>query len=186
MKSVRASVLFDGDGEYRTTVMAIQFKPRVFEFKTGLRATSAHEGVFHVEGKGEYPCSCPSIFCGGRDDLLTPEDLFVEAVESCAVMTFLWLAERRKLTILSYESEAKATVTTVGGVFRFREVAIEARIVVPDRATADRVRKIVEHVEKECLVTRSVVCDVTFEADIRVNAPDDESQPIVSPKRARP
>ena len=162
--------------------MVVQLKPRTFEFNTGLRATGAHEGVFYAEGKAECPCSCPSVFCGGRDDLLTPEDLFVASVESCVVMTFLWLAGRRKLEIVSYESQAKGTVTTVGGVFRFRDVAIEQTIVVPDQTTADKVRKIIEQVERDCLVTKSVVCDVTVTANVQIAGSGDERESVVPPR----
>ncbi len=41
--------------------------------------------------------------------MLTPEDAFVAAANTCIMMMFIWAAERFKLNLLSYECRAEGT-----------------------------------------------------------------------------
>jgi organic hydroperoxide reductase OsmC/OhrA len=45
----------------------------------------------------------------GHAGVLTPEDAFVAAVNTCIMMMFLWTAERFKLELVSYECRAEGT-----------------------------------------------------------------------------
>lgn len=45
----------------------------------------------------------------GHAGVLTPEDAFVGAVNTCIMMMFIWAAERFKLNLLSYECRAEGT-----------------------------------------------------------------------------
>ena len=45
----------------------------------------------------------------GHPGVLTPEDAFVAAANSCIMLMFLWAAERYKLSLLSYECRAEGT-----------------------------------------------------------------------------
>src|SRR5512147_2366853 len=45
----------------------------------------------------------------GYPGVLTPEDAFVAAVNTCIMMMFLWAAERFKLKLISFECRAEGT-----------------------------------------------------------------------------
>lgn len=45
----------------------------------------------------------------GHAGVLTPEDAFVAAANSCIMLMFLWAAERFKLKLLSYKCRAEGT-----------------------------------------------------------------------------
>ncbi|MGZ6347002.1 MAG: OsmC family protein, partial [Anaerolineales bacterium] len=45
----------------------------------------------------------------GHPGVLTPEDAFVAAANTCIMMMFIWAAERFKLSLLSYECHAEGT-----------------------------------------------------------------------------
>src|SRR5512145_2805955 len=45
----------------------------------------------------------------GHPDVLTPEDAFVAAANSCIMMMFVWAAERFKLDLLAYDCRAEGT-----------------------------------------------------------------------------
>ena len=47
----------------------------------------------------------------GRADVLTPEDAFVGAVNTCVMLMFIWAAERFRLDLVSYECRAEGTKT---------------------------------------------------------------------------
>jgi organic hydroperoxide reductase OsmC/OhrA len=45
----------------------------------------------------------------GHPGVLTPEDAFVAAANSCMMLMFLWAADRYKLNLLSYHCRAEGT-----------------------------------------------------------------------------
>jgi organic hydroperoxide reductase OsmC/OhrA len=45
----------------------------------------------------------------GHEGVLTPEDAFVAAANTCVMMMFIWATERFKLNLLSYECRAEGT-----------------------------------------------------------------------------
>jgi organic hydroperoxide reductase OsmC/OhrA len=45
----------------------------------------------------------------GHPGVLTPEDAFVAAANTCIMMMFIWATERFKLNLLSYECRAEGT-----------------------------------------------------------------------------
>src|SRR5512138_188950 len=82
----------------------------------------AHTATYHTEvswkgghwghivmGNGpEMDFSAPPD-AQGHAGVLTPEDAFVAALNSCIMLMFLWAAERFKLNLLSYECRAEGT-----------------------------------------------------------------------------
>lgn len=62
-----------------------------------------------VMGNGpEMPFSAPPD-AQGHPGVLTPEDAFVAAANSCIMMMFIWATERFKLKLLSYGCRAEGT-----------------------------------------------------------------------------
>src|SRR4030042_1656873 len=45
----------------------------------------------------------------GHPGVLTPEDAFVAAANTCIMLMFIWAAERFKLELISYECRAEGT-----------------------------------------------------------------------------
>ena len=45
----------------------------------------------------------------GHAGVLTPEDAFVAALNTCVMLMFIWAAERFKLNLLSYDCQAEGT-----------------------------------------------------------------------------
>ena len=45
----------------------------------------------------------------GHAGVLTPEDAFVAAANTCVMMMFIWAAERFKLNLISYECKTEGT-----------------------------------------------------------------------------
>jgi organic hydroperoxide reductase OsmC/OhrA len=104
--------------------------------------------------------------------VLTPEDAFVAAANSCIMMMFLWAAERFKLKLLSYDCRAEGTKlveldrTEIFTHLRFWPVIqIEAGgedpIVVEARA-----RRALQSAQKYSLVANSVKSEIVIEPEI--------------------
>src|SRR5512135_999161 len=68
-----------------------------------------HQG-HHAMGNGpEMDFSAPPD-AQGQAGVLTPEDAFVAAANTCVMLMFIWATERFKLKLLSYECETQGTI----------------------------------------------------------------------------
>jgi organic hydroperoxide reductase OsmC/OhrA len=113
----------------------------------------------------------------GHPGVLTPEDAFVAAANTCIMMMFLWAAERFKLKLLSYECRAEGTKqieldrTETFTHLRFRpliqiEKGDEESTVVEARA-----RRALQAAQKYSLVANSVKSEIIIEPEIKILNP---------------
>jgi len=112
----------------------------------------------------------------GHAGVLTPEDAFVAAANTCIMMMFIWAAERFKLKLLSYDCRAEGTKkieldrTEIFTQLRLSPVirvsaGVENRVVVEGRA-----RKALLSAEKYSLVANSMKSEIIIEPEIEVVA----------------
>jgi len=110
----------------------------------------------------------------GHPGVLTPEDAFVAAANTCIMMMFIWATERFKLNLLSYECRAEGTKlveldqTEIFTHLRFWPVIrIAAGSETPD-AVETRTRRALQSAQKFSLVANSVKSEIVIEPTIKV------------------
>jgi organic hydroperoxide reductase OsmC/OhrA len=102
----------------------------------------------------------------GHPGVLTPEDAFVAAVNTCITMMFLWTTERFKLDLVSYECEAEGTkLIELDRTEIFTSVTLRPKIVLrasgEEKSALDkRVRRALESAQKYSLVANSIKSEV--------------------------
>jgi organic hydroperoxide reductase OsmC/OhrA len=108
----------------------------------------------------------------GHSGVLTPEDAFVGAANSCIMMMFIWAAERFKLSLLSYDCRAEGTKlveldrTEIFTHLRFWPVIqIDAGDEDPD-VIETRVRRALQSAQKYSLVANSVKSEIIIDPKI--------------------
>jgi len=135
-----------------------------------------HRGHIVLGNGPEMDFSAPPDALG-HPGLLTPEDAFVAAANTCIMMMFLWAAERFKLKLLSYECRAEGTKrveldrTEIFTHLRFRPVI---RIAVGDedpKVVATRARRALQSAQKYSLVANSVKSEIVIEPEIEILNP---------------
>ncbi len=110
----------------------------------------------------------------GHPGVLTPEDAFVAAVNTCIMMMFIWAAERFKLDLVSYECRAEGTkLIELDRTEIFTHVRLWPKIVVrageeDPAAVEKRVRRALEGARKYSLVANSIKSEVIIEPEIVV------------------
>ncbi|MEW6359965.1 MAG: OsmC family protein [Planctomycetota bacterium] len=139
-----------------------------WKFETSIEWTGKHEGVQRSPGKPDVAVSCPSMFCGGRDDLWTPEDFFVASLECCLMMTFLHYGGKIGIALRAYKSRAEGVAKLIEKSTRFDRIHIQPRIVVADEASAKKARQLINNVKRACLVTHSLNPDIEITMDAQV------------------
>ncbi len=112
----------------------------------------------------------------GHPGVLTPEDAFVAAANTCIMMMFIWATERFKLKLLSYECRAEGTKlieldrTEIFTQLCFRPVIrIAANGESPEVVEA-RTRRALQSAQKYSLVANSVKSEIVIEPRIEIVA----------------
>ncbi len=145
--------------------------PKTEIYDTTVTWTGGHDGRVRMGNGPEMDFSAPPR-SQGRAGVLTPEDAFVGAVNTCVMLMFIWAVERFRLDLVSYQCRAEGTkLIELDRTEIFTRVVLKPRIVVrAGNETAEvvekRVRRALGSAQKYSLVANSVKSDVSVEPDI--------------------
>jgi len=110
----------------------------------------------------------------GHEGVLTPEDAFVAAANTCIMMMFIWACERFKLNLQSYECRAEGTKlieldrTEIFTHLRFWPVIRVAVGSEKPEVVEKRTRRAMVSAQKYSLVANSVKSEVMIEPKIEL------------------
>ena len=138
-----------------------------FQYRTGIEWAGGRGGTLRSEGKKEFRVASPPEF-KGEEGVWSPEDLFVAAVESCTMTTFLSFAEKAGLSVISYRSRAEGLLEYTGSGYQFTRVEIRPRITVVRGDSRELAAKLVEDAHRNCLIANSIHSEVTVTPEIVV------------------
>jgi organic hydroperoxide reductase OsmC/OhrA len=142
-------------------------------YETSVTWTGGHRGRLKMGNGPEMDFSAPPG-SHGEAGVLTPEDAFVAAVNTCVMLMFIWAAERFRLNLASYECRAEGTkLIELDRTEIFKRTVLRPRIVVRAGREApgvveDRVRRALDSARKYSLVANSIKSELTVEPDIIV------------------
>ena len=144
---------------------------RTSTYATTVNWKGEHWGHIVMGNGPEMDFSAPPE-AQGHAGVLTPEDAFVAAANTCIMMMFIWTAERFKLNLLSYACRAEGTKlieldrTEIFTHLRFWPVI---RIAVGNESPAvieSRTRRALQSAQKYSLVANSVKSEIIVEPQI--------------------
>jgi len=103
----------------------------------------------------------------GHDGVWTPEHLFVAAVNSCFMTTFLAIAENSKLEFVSFSAKAKGKLEKLDGQgFIMTEVILRPKLMINHARDVERAGRILEKAEKNCLISNSIKSATKLEPEV--------------------
>ena len=98
---------------------------------------------------------------------LNPEQLLVLAAASCQLLSFLAVAARARLDVVSYEDDAEAEMSEGNRPVRITTIRLRPRIVLAaGQADEARVRQLVDLAHRECYIANSLNTEITVEPTI--------------------
>jgi len=97
-----------------------------------------------------------------------PEQLVVLAAATCQLLSFLAVAARARVDVVSYRDAADGEMPDGPGPVRITRITLRPRIAVRGAASAERVRALVELAHRECYVSNSLRTEVTVEPEIEL------------------
>jgi organic hydroperoxide reductase OsmC/OhrA len=142
-------------------------------YDTTVSWKGAHWGHIVMGNGPEMDFSAPPD-AEGHAGVLTPEDAYVAAINSCIMMMFIWAAERFKLDLRSYDCRAEGTkLIQLDRTEIFTDVTLWPVIKVgangQDSTVVERrVRRALSSAEKYSLIANSVKSDILIEPAIEV------------------
>lgn len=103
----------------------------------------------------------------GHEGVWTPEHLFVAAVNSCFMTTFLAIAENSKLEFVSFSADAKGKLERLEGRgFIMTEVVLRPRLLISHSRDVERAGRILQKAEKNCLISNSIKAETRLEPEV--------------------
>ncbi|MCX7765274.1 MAG: OsmC family protein [Candidatus Sumerlaeia bacterium] len=143
--------------------------PAQFFYPVFVKWTGEKKGMLSVAGKSALEVAIPPEF-KGHPGIWSPEDLFVAAVNSCLMATFLSLAQQKQGEFLSYESEATGTLEKVEGNWIFTKIIVNPRVAVASESQREQVLTTLMLAEKHCLVANSIRTKVEVNPEVTLGA----------------
>jgi organic hydroperoxide reductase OsmC/OhrA len=146
---------------------------RTATYHTDVSWTGEHWGTIAMGNGPEMKFSAPPD-AQGHAGVLTPEDAFVGAANTCVMMMFIWATERFRLDLVSYECRAEGTklieldrTETFTHLRLWPRIRIRAGEEAPAVVEA-RASRALQSAQKYSLVANSVKSEIVVEPTIEI------------------
>lgn len=126
-------------------------------FSRDVRVTFANDLPVEMSGAPEF---------GGDAARVNPEELFTASLAACQMLTYLHLAARNGVQVVSYVDASEGELAMADGRLRMTRVTLRPTITITatsDRATAEA---LVARAHNDCFIASSVITEVQTEATI--------------------
>jgi len=112
-------------------------------------------------------CATPPEFPNGVPGIWSPEHLFVAAINSCYMATFLAIAQNFKVDIEDFSCRTIAKLEMVDGKYMFTKAEMFPVIkLVNGGNDIEKAKRVAEKAKAGCLVTNSMKTEITLSAQI--------------------
>jgi organic hydroperoxide reductase OsmC/OhrA len=119
-----------------------------------------------VAGKPALAGSADAAFRGDAERH-NPEDLFLAAISACHMLSYLALCARKRICVLAYEDDARATMATdAHGGGKFTEVLLRPRVTIRNAAQRELATRLHDRAHELCFIANSCSVPIRHEPDV--------------------
>jgi len=140
-------------------------KSRKFHYKTTVEWKGEKKGILGCLDKPSFEVATPPEF-RGHAGIWSPEDLFIAAINSCVMTTFLFFAEKETVELCAYKSEAEGMLEKIKDKFMFSQIHLKVGIKVKLQEQLGKVQELLDRAEKQCLISNSILPNVKVDSEI--------------------
>jgi organic hydroperoxide reductase OsmC/OhrA len=119
-------------------------------------------GTFHVATPPEF---------GGEGKPWAPEHLFLSAVCSSFMTTYLAFAKKLRIAISGLECNAIGQIEIVEGKYKFTHINLYPKIFIDDESVREKATLALDKTHKYCLVTNSLNAEVFYHSQVQTGRP---------------
>lgn len=142
----------------------------MFTYEIDVQWSGERKGMLHSPVlPQDIEVATPPEFKGGIPGIWSPEHLFVAAVNSCLMTTFLAIAENSKLEFSHFESNGVGKVDKLDGKYLITEITLKPRVTIMHAEDIEKTKRILEKSEKACLIAESIRTTIRLEPEIVVS-----------------
>lgn len=135
-----------------------------YQFRNAIVWKSDHRGLLSAERHPSVEVGSPPEF-KGTPDVWCPEDLLIGALNTCLMLTFLSVAQRREIEVLAYEAKAEGTVERSEGKFRVTRVKVQPRVTLKPGVNVEAAREAMKQTKETCFITNSILATVDLQPE---------------------
>lgn len=136
-------------------------------YKTWVNWIEGHRGHVRLSNGPEMDFSAPPALYG-IEGVLTPEDAFVAALNTCYMMMFLWASKKFKIELVSYECEAECFIKDFIDKTSVVDRAVLRPLIKAKGVKEKDVEKAIKSAYKYSLVAQSIKAEVVIEPTIEI------------------
>ena len=139
-------------------------------YSTDVEWTGARHGNLSADSLPTLCVDAPPEF-KGTEHAWTPEHLFVSAISSCYMTTFVAIAENSKLEFASLKIAAEGKLEKVEGPgLMISEIVLRPTLTIKNSDAFDRANRILQKAEQHCLIANSAKTQIRLEPEIKIAA----------------
>jgi len=113
----------------------------------GTLSAKVETNKIEVDTQPEFP--------KGVREKWTPEHLFVVAVNTCLMSTFLLVADNSKFQFISFDSHAIGKIEKLDGKMVVTEIVLKPKLVIPSTQNETKAKRVLEMSENACVIANS-------------------------------
>lgn len=139
---------------------------RTFQFENNVVWTSGRRGLLSAAEHATVEIGSPPA-SKGDPDVWCPEDLLIGGLNSCLMLTFITITQRRHLRVVAYESKAQGIVEHAAGKYRVTKVRVEPLVSLGEPVNQETTQEVVRDTLAACIITSSLSGSVEFVPQFR-------------------
>ena len=136
-------------------------------FTTELRWSGDKFGIVSSPSLKAISVSAPPEF-GGPDGEWSPEHLFLGAITSCFMNTYLVFVDKMKIEHTGFECTATGQVELVDGKYKFTFIHLYPKAFVGNNADLEKARVALVKAKKYCLISNSINADIVQHPEVAI------------------
>jgi organic hydroperoxide reductase OsmC/OhrA len=121
-----------------------------------------------IENKDSLTVSAAKVFKGDGTQY-NPEDLFLSALSSCHMMSYMYLCEKHHITLVEYTDETLGTlVIKADGSGSFTEITINPTVTILESDKLDLALRLHAEANRLCFIANSCSVSIQHKANIQL------------------
>lgn len=150
-----------------TPLVAVK-QPQPIFFDTQLRWLGSKKGSLNAEDvKNSIYVATPKNF-GGEGHDWSPEHLFLGAVSSCFMTTFLFFAKKAGLSFFNFTCDARGAINIVNGRYRFIQIELFSKVYIIESLLKDDAMLVLQSAQERCMIGAAISCPIEYHNEVQV------------------
>lgn len=139
-----------------------------FFFEIQLNWLEENTGMLSaVDVPGSVKVATPASF-GGQGKSWSPEHLFMGAVSSCFMTTYLAFAQKLDFRTTGFECNCIGKIEIINGRYKFTTIDLYPIIFIEDETLREKATIALSKTHKYCLITNSINAQVFYHSKILI------------------